>query len=138
MSDSDRQDPALTGEQIGGQDQARGRSKRGPGKRGGRPGPDGGDQLRQSRLRAERAVAGFGDGIERAICLGVISRLPRSYPVQHRTGVATKQFVEVARTDSSSLYCNGEHLGPCIWPNGDVVGEDPRAGDVPPGVKVAE
>jgi hypothetical protein len=123
MSDSEQPNPPSPVELPGQQDQLRGRSKRGAGKRGGRPNPDGGDQARQQRSRPERAFAGFGDGIERAICVGVISHLPRSFPVQHRTGVATKQFVEIARTDTSSLYCNGEHPGPCIWPNGDIVDE---------------
>jgi hypothetical protein len=126
MSDMEQPNPPSPVDPAGQQDQPRARSKRGAGKRGGRPNPEGGDQTRQQRSRPERAVAGFGDGIERAICLGVISHLPRSFPVQHRTGVATKQYVEIARTETSSLYCNGEHRGPCIWPNGDIVGDKPH------------
>ncbi|MCC6791914.1 MAG: hypothetical protein IT336_09520 [Thermomicrobiales bacterium] len=121
MSESEQVTPAPAPEMNAGGDQTRGKSKRGSGKRGGRPQAEGADSQRQSRPRVDRAMAGFGDGIERAICMAVTARPPVASPVQHRTGVATSRFVEIARSGSTWLYCNGEHFGPCLWPNGDVV-----------------
>jgi hypothetical protein len=100
------------------------RSKRGSSKRGGRPHAEGGDLQRQGKSRSEKAISGYGDGIERAICLGVRGIPPRSFPVQHRTGLAVKPFQRIAQTDSSVLLCDSEHEGPHVWPNGDIVGEE--------------
>jgi hypothetical protein len=128
MSDSEQSHRPAT-EANPGSDAAKNRSKRGSGKRGGRPPAEQAELQRGQRSRPDRNMIGFGDGIERAICQAVISRPPLASPVQHRTGVATSRFVEIARTDTAWLYCNGEHFGPCVWPNGDVVGAPPR---VPP------
>lgn len=81
-------------------------------------------------------MAGYGDGIERAVCLGVPSCPPRSYPIQHRSGLAFKPLTEVDRTASAILLCDGQHEGPHIWPNGDFVGPSdwpsgPLRGDRP-------
>jgi hypothetical protein len=69
-------------------------------------------------------MSGFGDGVERAFCMGIISRPPRAYPAQHRTGIAVLSSVIVARGESSVLFCDCEHAGPHVWPNGEVVGDD--------------
>ena len=108
-------------------DQSKQRSRRGGGKRGGRPNSDGGDLQRPGRPRLDRAMVGYGDGIERAYCLGVQSHPPRSFPVQHRSGLAVLARVTVATTESAILLCDGQHDGPHIWPNGDVAGEERRA-----------
>ena len=97
------------------------RAKRSGSRRGARP-QENADQQRQPRARIDRAMVGFGDGIERAICQGVISAPPRSYPVQHRTGVAVIPLAVVDHHPNVVLLCDGQHGGPHIWPNGDVVG----------------
>jgi hypothetical protein len=134
MSDSEQTRPTSESEANTSGELGRGRSKRGSGKRNGRPPQESSEPTRSPRPRVDRTMAGFGDGIERAICMAVTARPPVSSPVQHRTGAATSRFVEIARNGSIWLYCNGEHFGPCIWPNGDIVGESndsrrPRSDD---------
>jgi hypothetical protein len=124
MIDSNEQTPVQTEEQMGGQDQSRGRSKRGA-KRGNRPQFETSDPQRQPKNRSDRsAMAGYGDGVERAMCLGVVSRTPGLFPVHHRTGIAVRTLETVDRTESSILLCDVQHEGPHIWPNGDIVGGD--------------
>lgn len=116
--------------QSAGLDQSKLRGKRGAGKRGGRSQSEIGDLQRQTKPRIDRAMTGFGDGTERAMCLGVISSPPRLYPVQHRSGLAVRILETVARVEGAILLCYGQHDGPHIWPSGDVAGEE-RAVDVP-------
>lgn len=117
-SNSNGQAPTSGGQNAN--DAARSRNRRGGSKRPSRFG-DSGDQNRQ-RPRGDRGVmAGFGDGIERAFCAAVVTQPPRAFPVQHRTGVSVVQPVIVARGERSVLFCDCEHAGPHIWPNGEFV-----------------
>lgn len=128
MSDtgSDETSPAIGNAQVAtGQEAQKGRPKRGGSRRGGRPMSDGPEGGRQVRSRIDRGMTGFGDGIERAMCAGVPTVPPRTSPVQHRTGLAVRRLMTVDRTDSAVLLCDDSHDGPHVWPNGDVVGEDP-------------
>ena len=104
-------------------EQAKQRGKRGGSRRGTRN-QDSSDFQRQHRQRIDLAMSGYGDGIERAICLGVPSRPPRSFPVQHRTGLAVRALATVARSDNAVLLCDGQHEGPHVWPNGDITGPE--------------
>ncbi len=61
----------------------------------------------------------FDDQMEHAICLFITHRFPRAFPVIGRTELATMPPVEVARTGSSILFCDQQHDGPHLWPNGD-------------------
>lgn len=117
---------------AGGQEAPKGRSRRGGGKRAGRPPADTLESNRGGRSRIDRGMTGYGDGVERAMCTGVASLTPRSFPVQHRTGVAVSRLVTVDRTGSAQLLCDNAHTGPHVWPNGDVVGETPITSPVPP------
>jgi hypothetical protein len=67
-------------------------------------------------------MAGFGDGIERAYCLGHRHLLPPAFPVQHRTGVAALVPVIVSRRPDAVLLCDCEHDGPHSWPDGEIAG----------------
>lgn len=67
-------------------------------------------------------MAGWGDGLERCICAATLVRPPRTYPVQHRTGVATIAPAIVERAPSRILLCDGQHEGPHIWPDNEVSG----------------
>jgi len=44
-------------------------------------------------------------------------------PVVHRTGLAIRPLVEIARDGELSLVCDQVHPGPCEWP-GETVGGD--------------
>ena len=92
--------------------------KRGQSKRNAR---GDGEGNRQRPRNDRNAMSGFGDGIERAFCIGIVASPPRSFPAQHRSGLAVLTPVVVAREESSMLYCDCEHDGPHIWPNGDIV-----------------
>jgi hypothetical protein len=110
------------------------KKKRGSGKRGGR-GQEAGSEGRQGRPRGERSsMAGFGDGIERAVCSAVFHRLPSVFPASQRPGATTIKLVAVATTGSALLLCDGRHEGPHVWPNGDVV--DEASGGVEPMVAI--
>jgi hypothetical protein len=126
MSDSAPQESGPIANEVSGQaaqESQRNRSRRGGAKRDGRPVSDGPDGGRQIRSRIDRGMAGFADGVERAICEGVSAVPPRSSPVQHRTGLAVRRLVTVDRTESAVLFCDESHDGPHVWPNGDKVGE---------------
>jgi hypothetical protein len=138
MSDSEELDSQPQSESSAAQDQIRQRSKRGSGRRGGRSPSEGGEPSRPGRPRIDRAIAGYGDGIERSMCIGVPSRPPRAFPVQHRTGLAVKSPVQVDRTDTAVLLCDGQHEGPHIWPNGDVVGDEETPVAPSPGTPTVE
>lgn len=63
-----------------------------------------------------------------AMCQRLIPAPPETFPVVHRTGVATFRVVEVARREGEVLLCDRSHHGDHSWPSGDLV---PAAG--PPG-----
>jgi hypothetical protein len=86
----------------------------------GRGQPRGGDEGRRRRP-AERRVSGFGDEIERAVCVALAHRPPPDFPVQHRTGCATLRRLVVARRPGAVLLCDSGHPGPHRWPGDDVV-----------------
>jgi len=83
-----------------------------------------GDDSRWKRS-SDRKPAGFGDTIERAYCAASVHVVPPSFPVQHRTGVATLRPVVVASRPGSLLICDSGHPGPHRWPDGDIA-EDGR------------
>jgi len=43
--------------------------------------------------------------------------------VQSRGGVATLRAVEIDRRASAVLFCDGAHIGPHIWPDGELVAD---------------
>lgn len=123
MSDTDEQShptgetapPALEG--------GKSRNRRGGGKRA-RSGEASDGTARPPKMRNDRfAMAGYGDGVERAMCCGMIPVPPKSYPVQARSGVAIKVPSVVGRRASMLLLCDSTHDGPHIWPDGEVEGE---------------
>jgi hypothetical protein len=78
------------------------------------------DERRRKRSAPSdrRTPAGFGDGIERAICANFIHLGPIAFPVQHRPGVAASRPIEVARRENAVLLCDRNHAGDCVWPDG--------------------
>lgn len=74
-----------------------------------------------------RVPAGFGDGIERAICARFVHVLPPAFPVQNRPGIATSRPTEVARRVNDVLLCDRNHEGDCVWPDGSSSLENPRS-----------
>lgn len=68
-----------------------------------------------------RGVYRFDDQLEHAICQSVTHRAPQGFPATARSELATMRQIEVARTDSSILICDGLHEGNHFWPNGDEV-----------------
>ena len=74
-----------------------------------------------------KSVYRFDDQIEHDICQLVTHRAPRGFPVIGRTELATMPPVEVARTETRILLCDGLHEGPHMWPNGDETVD--RVGD---------
>lgn len=63
----------------------------------------------------------FDDQMERAICQLVTHTAPQAFPAISRSGLATNPPVEVARSETVILFCDGVHDGPHLWPNGDQV-----------------
>jgi hypothetical protein len=100
------------------------RSKSSQNRRGGRA-TDGSDERRRRKPSGNdrRGMSGFGDGVERAFCLGVRHRPPPGFPVQHRTGVAAIVPTIVARRPEAVLLCDCSHDGPHAWPDGDLAGD---------------
>ncbi len=100
-----------------------------PSKRSGNPVASG--EAREGRKRRRdgndrRGRYGFGDAIERATCTSLAYEMPNVWPVQNRPGVATLRAVEVDRRPEAILYCDGAHIGPHFWPDGEIVaGHDP-------------
>lgn len=101
------------------------RSRSGQKSRGNRP-PEGGDERRRRKAPGgdRRPSQGFGDGIERAYCLGHRHLIPPSFPVQHRTGLATMATVIVARRPGEVLLCDLQHEGDHSWPDGTPIEGD--------------
>ncbi|CAA9531719.1 MAG: hypothetical protein AVDCRST_MAG73-1015 [uncultured Thermomicrobiales bacterium] len=94
-----------------------------PGNR--RPGarPDHAPDGEGRRRRDRRGAFGFADGIERAFCSARQVAIAPAYPVQHRHGVATRKVDIAARREGALLLCDLSHEGPCVWPDGEAVGE---------------
>jgi hypothetical protein len=130
----------------GGHGPSPGQSGRGGARRGGpfsdrQGGPrsggprDGRDERRRRRDGREgpdrRPYAGFGDEIDRAVCLAFQHAVPPAFPVQHRHGVATLRMAIVARRADAFLLCDGGHPGPHLWPDGEPVGSAAASGHTP-------
>ncbi|MDQ3043907.1 MAG: hypothetical protein M3R06_01970 [Chloroflexota bacterium] len=79
----------------------------------GRPGED-----RRRRVDRRRAMS-FPDGLERAYCLRFRVAVPPDFPVQNRSGVATRRIMEVARREHAILFCDAAHDGEHAWPDGE-------------------
>jgi len=101
-----------------------------PDSQGGPRGESGGGSKDRNRNRRSGGGAGggsrkgvyrFDDQMDHAICQGVTHRSPQSFPAIGRSELATMPPIEVARTGSSILFCNYQHDGPHLWPNGDEV-----------------
>lgn len=60
---------------------------------------------------------GFGDGIDHQICPFCVPRLPATYPVQGRQGIAVVPLHTVAEVDGVKLLCDQLHDGECLWPD---------------------
>ncbi|HET9660083.1 MAG TPA: hypothetical protein VFP05_07100 [Thermomicrobiales bacterium] len=95
---------------------------------GGRGNSDGGSANRNRNRRpgggSRRGAYRFNDQLEHDICQLVTHRAPQSFPAIARTDLATMPPVEVARTETRVLLCDGMHDGPHVWPNGDVTGDE--------------
>jgi hypothetical protein len=99
---------------------SRGRGESGSPARGTPPRPA--DDSRRKRSSAPR-FATWSDGIERAYCLRARHILPTTFPVASHAGVATIPATIVARREDALLLCTFDHLGPHVWPDGEVVDE---------------
>lgn len=84
--------------------------------------PRAGDGGRRRRS-PERRPAGWGDGVERFACARDGDRLPSTFPVESRTGVATIPATVVARRAGALLLCRFTHGGPHQWPDGEEGGD---------------
>jgi hypothetical protein len=79
------------------------------------------DRRRKRGSGQERkSPTGYGDGIERAICMLFRHIGPATFPVQSRQGLATSRPTEVARRPDSVLLCDRNHEGDCLWPDGSL------------------
>ncbi len=86
------------------------------------------DRKRKRGLSQDRRVAaGFGDGIERAICASFVHVGPLTFPVQHRPGIAASRPTEVARRENAVLLCDRNHEGDCVWPDGAFASDETPA-----------
>lgn len=77
----------------------------------------------------EQRYAGWGDGIERAYCARAEQFLPESFPVASHAGAATIPTTIVARSPDRILLCTFSHQGPHVWPDGEIVGDEPTMPD---------
>jgi hypothetical protein len=87
------------------------------------------DEPRRKRATPERRYAGWNDGIERVFCVQVEHRLPAAFPVQSRAGVATIPATIVGRRPAAVLLCTFDHAGPHVWPDGEIVVDEPETTD---------
>jgi hypothetical protein len=90
----------------------------------GRGESDGGPNNRNRSRRSgggagKKGIYRFEDQLEHDICQLVTHQSPKGFPTFSRSELAILPLVEVARTESRILLCNGLHDGPHIWPNGD-------------------
>jgi hypothetical protein len=98
----------------------RGEPDRVPGGSPGRPPQD----TRRKRGNDQR-YAGWGDGIERVYCARAEHFLPESFPVASHAGAATIPATIVAQRPDRILLCTFSHDGPHVWPDGELVGDEP-------------
>lgn len=89
------------------------------------PAANGGRAPQESRKRrpAEQRFAGWGDNLERVLCVSVIHALPTGFPPEQHGNLATIPRSVVARRPDALLLCNHAHCGPHIWPDGEIVDE---------------
>jgi hypothetical protein len=83
----------------------------------------GGDERRRKRGGGgeRRSSSGYGDGVERAVCIFYRHTFPPEFPVNHRPGLATSRPTEVDRRPDAVLLCDQNHEGECLWPDGDSI-----------------
>jgi len=98
---------------------------------GNRSDSDGGSNNRNRGRRSgsggpRKNIYRFDDQLEHDICQLVTHRAPRGFPVFGRTELATMPPVEVARTETRILLCDGLHQGAHLWPNGDETIDEPE------------
>jgi hypothetical protein len=98
----------------------RGEPGKAPGGSPGRPPQD----SRRKRGNEQR-YAGWGDGIERVYCALAAHFLPESFPVATHAGAATIPAIIVAQHPDRILLCTFSHHGPHVWPDGELVGDEP-------------
>jgi hypothetical protein len=93
------------------------------------PAPQRPPSHREQRVPEHRQPvrSGFGDGLDREVCMLRMPGYPNAWPVNHRTGLAVQPLVEVGRTSEAVLLCDRSHEGPCIWPGYIAVEEDARS-----------
>jgi hypothetical protein len=92
---------------------------------------EGGNQQRNRNRRSgsggggggRKGVYRFDDQLEHDICQLVTHSAPQGFPAVSRGELATMPPIEVARTETRILLCDGRHEGPHIWPNGDELPE---------------
>lgn len=77
----------------------------------------------------DQRYASWGDGIERVYCALAEHFLPESFPVASHAGAATIPATIVAQRPDGILLCTFSHYGPHVWPDGELVGDEPA---VPP------
>ena len=84
--------------------------------------PRGGQERQEPRRkRGDQRYAGWGDGVERALCTESLRFIPSGIPVESHHGAATIAPVIVARREQAVLFCTFAHCGPHQWPDGEVV-----------------
>lgn len=117
-------------ESRAGKPEERGRhtDRKGPPRQRGDAGAERAGSQRQQEPRRRRATeqkyAGWGDGIERACCTRAAHDLPTAFPVETHAGAATIPRAVVARREGAVLLCTYSHLGPHVWPDGEMVDGD--------------
>ena len=88
------------------------------------------DRRRRRGTQDRQGASGYGDGVERATCIFIRHTLPPEFPVQHRVGLTTSRPIEVDRRPNAVLFCDRNHEGACLWPDGEPVGADPSPAKV--------
>jgi hypothetical protein len=63
------------------------------------------------------------DGRQRVVCSRHRTEMALQTPIIHRTGLAIRPLLEIARDGQISLVCDQVHPGPCEWP-GEAVASD--------------
>jgi hypothetical protein len=83
----------------------------------------------------EQRYAGWGDGIEHMSCARAKHALPEIFPVASHAGAATIPATIVARRPDGLLLCTFSHHGPHLWPDGELVDDEPATvpatGEIP-------
>ena len=82
-------------------------------------------QENRRKRTIQQRYAGWGDGIERAYCARAQQLLPETFPVASHSGATTIPATIVARRPESFLLCTFSHHGPHLWPDGELVDDEP-------------